>query len=84
MKTIIRLSDKELRMIRDIEDITGVDYDIEGNTIEPISLLSALYELKFEYDSIKQEFEEYKDDIENDNYISNDGIDREEDYFERR
>lgn len=84
MKTIIRLSDKELRMIRDIEDITRVDFEIDGNTIEPLNILSALYELKFEYDSIKQEFEEYKDDIENDNYISNDGIDREEDYFERR
>lgn len=84
MKTIFRLSDKELRMIRDIEDITRVDFEIDGNTIEPLNILSALYELKFEYDSIKQEFEEYKDDIENDNYISNDGIDSEEDYFERR
>ena len=84
MKTIIRLSDSELKMLRKIEDITDVDYEIEGNTIEPINLLSALRDLKYEYERVSDEFEEYKYDVENDNFISNDGIDSERDFFERR
>ena len=64
MKNIIRLSDKELKLIKDIEEITDVDYELEGNTIEPINLLTALEDMKLEYTRLKDEYEEYRHEKE--------------------
>jgi len=68
MKNVIRLSDKELELIKEIEEITAVDYEIEGNTIEPINLLTALEDMKFEYTYLQDEFEKYRHEKEDINF----------------
>lgn len=55
-----RLTDKQLRTLREIEDELEIDYEIEGNTIEVENVLQALIDYHFHHQNYKDEIEEQK------------------------
>ena len=58
MKT--KLSNNELKMLKEIEQETMTDYGIEDNWIEVDALVVALEDLLRELKNTQEEFEDYK------------------------
>jgi hypothetical protein len=65
--TYLKLLDSEYKTIKEIQEITNTDYEV-GDFIKVENLISIIEDLKLEYDDIKVQFENYKENIE-ENYI---------------
>lgn len=61
------LDEKEIKQMKQIEDITGVDYEIEGNLIPLDSFICMTKDMLYEYHKIEEEKDDIEKDIE-DNY----------------
>jgi len=61
------LDEKEIKQIKQIEDITGVDYEIKGNLIPLDSFICMAKDMLYEYHKIEEEKNDIEKDIE-DNY----------------
>lgn len=57
----------EIELIKKIENITLSDYEIKGDYIEFDNLMTIIEDLFFEYESLKEKFEDLENDIK-DNY----------------
>lgn len=57
----------EIELIKKIENITLSDYEIKGDYIEIDNLMTIIEDLFFEYESLKEKFEDLENDIK-DNY----------------
>jgi hypothetical protein len=62
-----KLDNNEYETIRDISNITIGEYDLIGEFIPVESLMAAIVDLFVEYHNLQEEFEDYKQDVE-DNY----------------
>lgn len=62
-----KLDDEDLKKLEEISEVTGVDYELEGNLLPVNSLIYALKDMLFEYHKKVEEVEELHQDIE-DNY----------------
>lgn len=62
-----KLDDEDLKKLEEISEVTGVDYELEGNLVPVDSLIYALKDMLFEYHNKEEELEELHQDIE-DNY----------------
>lgn len=65
--TYLKLLDSEYKTLKEIQEITNTDYEL-GDFIKVDNLISIIEDLKLEYDDIKVQFENYKENIE-ENYI---------------
>lgn len=61
------LNNYEIKRLKEIEDITGVDYEITGRFIPVDNVVAALFDLLCEYNHKVEELEDLKSDL-NDNY----------------
>ncbi len=60
----MELSVYDINLFKKVEAITGVDYEITGNKIEPEKLLYAIDDLVGEIDILKDKLEELEEDIQ--------------------
>ena len=51
---------------KQVKEITNTDYDMKNNLIEVDALKSIIEDLLVEYDSLKEKFDDYKNEVEND------------------
>lgn len=58
------LSNEEVIKITEISDITGTDYELNGNFISPVMLLSIIDDLLDEYHKKENEVTELQEEIE--------------------
>lgn len=61
------LNEEELKQMKEIEEITDVDYEIEGNLIPLDSFICMVKDLLYEYHKITRDRDELERDM-NDNY----------------
>lgn len=61
------LTDEDLEKIKEISEVTGVDYELKGNLVPVDSLIYALKDMLYEYHNKEEELEDLHQDIE-DNY----------------
>lgn len=61
-----KLLDSEYKMLKEIEEITNTNYEV-GDFIKAENLIAIIEDLKIEYDRLDEEFNNYKQNIE-DNY----------------
>ena len=59
----IRLYDNEYKMLKEIEEITGTDYEVK-DLIKVENLISIIEDMKIAYERIKEQYEDYKEDIQ--------------------
>ena len=64
--TYLKLLDSEYKMLKEIEEITLTNYEV-GDFIKVENLIAIIEDLKNEYDRLDEEFNDYKQDVE-DNY----------------
>lgn len=50
---------------KQVQEITNTDYDMKKGFIELNSLKTIVDDLLVEYDSLKEKFEDYKNEVEN-------------------
>ena len=62
-----KLNEKDLKKIKDIEEITLTDYEISENLIPVDNFISIIYDLKNELEVAEEKYEDLKKDLE-DNY----------------
>mgnify|MGYP003290291591 CR=1 FL=1 len=62
-----QLDEKEIEQIKEIENITDVDYEIEGNYIPLDSFVCMAKDMLYEYHKIQEQKEDLEQDME-DNY----------------
>ena len=62
-----KLDKEELEMIKDISKLTMTDYEISGDFIPADSWKILAEDLMYEFDKLKEEFEDYKEFVK-DNY----------------
>ena len=62
-----QLSDSELEFMEEVSNITDVDYEITDNFIPVENFISALKDLKLEYEMQKERYEKLQQNLE-DNY----------------
>lgn len=60
-----KLNEDELEIMKEIENITDVDYEILGDFMPVDSFMCALKDLKVEYESQKEKYEDLKENLEN-------------------
>lgn len=60
-----KLNTEELRVINEISDITGVDYELVNNMIQVEGLVEALKDLLAEYHKKEEDIEDLQNNIEN-------------------
>ena len=60
------LDANELEIMQQVEERTGVDYEIKCNDIPLSSLMCAIKDLMYEYDKLQEEYEDYKERQNND------------------
>lgn len=65
MTTKLKLKNREIATIRRVEAITDTDYELEGDYIEPESLLCAIEDLILQIDRLVDDISELENDIEN-------------------
>lgn len=51
---------------KQVKEITNTDYDMKNNLIEVDALKSIIEDLLVEYDNLKEKFDDYKNEVEND------------------
>lgn len=61
------LTDEDLEKIKEISEVTGVDYELKGNLVPVDSLIYALKDMLYEYHNKQEELKDLHQDIE-DNY----------------
>lgn len=61
------LTNEDLEKIKEISEITGVDYELKGNLVPVDSLIYALKDMLYEYHNKQEEIDDLKQEIE-DNY----------------
>ena len=61
------LNEEELKQMKEIEEITDVDYEIEGNLIPLDSFICMVKDMLYEYHKITRDRDELEKDM-NDNY----------------
>lgn len=59
----IRLYDNEYKILKEIEEITGTDYEVK-DLIKVEKLISIIEDMKIAYEGIKEQYEDYKEDIQ--------------------
>ena len=62
------LTNEDLEKIKEISEVTGVDYELKGNLVPVDSLIYALKDMLYEYHNKEEELEDLHQDIE-DNYV---------------
>lgn len=66
MKFLYQMNEQEKELIEKISGITNTDYQVdEHDAIEVEHIMSALDDLFRELESLKEAFQEYKEEIEN-------------------
>lgn len=60
------LNNDELELMQQVEETTGVDYELKCNDMPLSSLICAIKDLMYEYDKLQEEFENYKERQDND------------------
>lgn len=63
-----KLNDYEYTMLKDIEQITNVDYEV-GDLVKAENILSALEDLKREYDSLLEEYNDWQEKYEDKGWV---------------
>ena len=58
-----KLDNNEYKTIRDISNITIVEYDLVEKFIPVESLMAAIEDLFVEYHNLQEEFEDYKEEV---------------------
>lgn len=61
------LTNEDLEKIKEISEVTGVDYELKGNLVPVDSLIYALKDMLYEYHNKQEEIDDLKQEIE-DNY----------------
>ena len=59
----IKLYDNEYKILKEIEEITGTDYEVK-DLIKVENLISIIEDMKIAYERIKEQYEDYKEDIQ--------------------
>ena len=68
MKFLYRLDEQEKQLIENVSDITKTDYEVnQDDAIEVEHIMSALDDLFRELENLKEAFQEYKEEIEENN-----------------
>ena len=68
MKFLYRLDEQEKQLIENVSDITKTDYEVnQDDAIEVEHIMSALDDLFRELKNLKEAFQEYKEEIEENN-----------------
>ncbi len=62
------LNQEEIKMIKEIEELTVTNFEIKDNLIEIDNLIQSLYNIFYEYKQKDEEFREYKEKVKN-NYV---------------
>lgn len=66
MKFLYQMNEQEKELIEKISGITNTDYQVdEHDSIEVEHIMSALDDLFRELENLKEAFQEYKEEIEN-------------------
>ena len=68
---VYKLNEYETNLINEIEDITLTDYEIDKNEIRVDCIISALEDMKIEYDNLLEKYKEYQEKQENDDWEDN-------------
>ena len=61
------ISEREYKLLKEVEDITTTDYNVRENNmpkyyVSNYSLLSIIFDLKVEYDHLLEKYEELKNE----------------------
>ena len=65
MKFLYQMNEQEKELIEKVSDITNTDYEVNQDSIEVEHIMSALDDLFRELENLKEAFQEYKEEIEN-------------------
>lgn len=61
-----KLDNANKEYLEDVQNITNVDYEVKGDFIEVESLMIALKDMVVEYQNLKERFEDYKTNYDED------------------